>query len=82
MTGLLARMAARATGEMPVAAPRIPTRFEPLPEDRGLPQPASAPDEAPGPPTLPSPAAIRPIPRGRARAGVCPPQRWLPNPCR
>ena len=61
MTGLLARMAARATGEMPVAAPRIPTRFEPLPEDRGLPQPASAPDEAPGPPTLPSSAAIQPI---------------------
>lgn len=61
MTGLLARMAARATGEMPVAAPRIPTRFEPLPEDRGLPQPASVPDAAPGPPTLPSPAAIQPI---------------------
>lgn len=62
MTGLLARMAARATGEMPVAAPRIPTRFEPLPEELGLPQPAPAPHEAPVPPTLPSPAAIRPIP--------------------
>jgi len=74
VTGLLARMAARATGEMPVAAPRIPTRFEPLPEDRGLPQPASAPDEAPGPPPPPSPAGIQSIaPRAAPAPASVPP---------
>lgn len=71
MTGLLARMAARAAGEAPVAAPRIPTRFEPLPEEMGLPEPAMAADggnhgEAPAPvapPTAqPMPAPSAPMP--------------------
>lgn len=46
MTGLLARMAARAVGEVPLAAPRIPSRFEPLAEELGLPQPAQAIERA------------------------------------
>lgn len=54
MTGLLARLAARAAGEAPVAGPRIPSRFEALPEEIGLPEPAAAADagahgEAAGP---------------------------------
>jgi hypothetical protein len=49
MTGLLSRIAARAVGEMPVAAPRTPSRFEPLAEELGLPEPEQAvhPSQAP-----------------------------------
>jgi hypothetical protein len=42
MTGLLSRIAARAVGEVPVAAPRTPSRFEPLAEELGLPEPEPA----------------------------------------
>jgi hypothetical protein len=71
MTDLLTRTAARAAGETPVAAPRIPSRFEPLPEELGLPEPVvPEPAEAvpPAPAAAPMVSATRP--QGRSLVAI------------
>lgn len=83
MTGLLARMAARAAGEVPLAAPRIPSRFEPFAEELGLPEPAQAMQPA----WTPNAASPTPGPDQRragataaeaAPAGVAPVHAYVP----
>ncbi|HZG33855.1 MAG TPA: hypothetical protein VEZ59_11310, partial [Sphingopyxis sp.] len=71
MTGWLARLAARTAGDTPVAAPRIPSRFEPLPEEMGLPAPVAvrdATDAAPAPPAAAPVTGLPPRPTTAAAA--------------
>lgn len=75
MTGLLARLAARSAGETPVVTPRIPSRFEPLPEEMGLAEPvlpSAEPDPALAAPLPPaeSPVIAAQPPRDRALAAI------------
>lgn len=72
MSGLFDRLAQRVAGDPPgLAWPRVPTRFEPLPEESGLaePQPgAFADDMTP----LPDTPAVSPAPAPTAPAALLP----------